>query len=92
VVADVLGGQVVLHEALDVLEAGASPSRTKISLNVEESRSGPGDEANSAAHRPEKISQRRNRCIRAGRTAFLDQLLGSRTWAYGDPEQRVQVA
>ena len=100
-IADILGGQeVVLHEALDVAQAGmlgvAEPHRD-IALDVERQPllGAAGEEMHVAADRPQEVfAAAEQRVFVAVEHAALDQLLGlaHAVDVFGDPEQRVQVA
>ena len=100
-IADVLGGEeVVLHEALDVLQAGmlgvAEPHRD-IALDVERQPllGAAGEEMHVAADRPQEVLAAAEQPVFvAVEHAALDQFLGlaHAIDVFGDPEQRVQVA
>ena len=100
-VADILGDQeVVLHEALDVAQAGmlgvAEPHRD-LALDVERQPllGAAGDEMHVAAHRPQEVLAAAEQLVFvAVEHAALDQFLGlaHAVDVFGDPEQRVQVA
>ena len=100
-IADMLGGEeVVLHEALDVAQAGmlgvAEPHRD-IALDVERQPllGAAGEEMHVAADRPQEIFAAAEQSVFvAVEHAALDQFLGlaHAIDVFGDPEQRVQVA
>ena len=100
-VADVLGDQkVVLHEPLDILQAGmlcVAEPHGDLALDVERQPllGPPHKEMHVAAHRPEEILA----CAEAlvfllVEYAALDQLirLTHAINVFGDPEQRMQIA
>ena len=96
-----LGGEeVVLHEALDVAQAGmrgvAEPHRD-IALDVERQPlfGAAGEEVHVAADRPQKVFATAEHLVFvAVEHAALDQFLrlAHAIDVFGDPEQRVQVA
>ena len=100
-IADILGDQeVVLHEALDVLQAGmlgVAEPHGDLALDVErQALLGAADEKmHVAAHRPEKILAAAEQLVFVlVEDAALDQFvrLAHAVDVFGDPEQRVQVA
>ena len=100
-VADVLGDQeVVLHEALDVLEAGmggVAEAAGHLALEVEGQALllAAGEEMQVAAHRPEEIlGLAEEPHLAAREDAGLDQVVAraDAVEILGDPEQRLEVA
>ena len=100
-VADVLGDQeVVLHEALDVAQAGmlgVAEPHCDLALDVEGQPffRPAGEEVHVAAHRPEKIAAAPEPAVFARIVdAVIDELLAlaHAIDVFGDPVERVQVA
>ena len=100
-VADILGDQeVVLHEALDVLQAGmlgVAEPHGDLALDVERQAllGAAHEKMHVAAHRPEKILAAAEQLIfLLVEYAALDQFvrLAHPVDVFGDPEQRVQIA
>ena len=100
-IADVLGDQeVVLHEALDVLEPGmggvAQPLR-HIALDVEGQPflGAAGEEVQVAAHRPQEIlrlAEEPQLALRENAEGDQFVVRGDAEEILGDPEQRVEIA
>ena len=100
-VADILGDQeVVLHEALDILQAGmlgVAEPHGDLALDIERQAflGAAHEKMHVAAHRPEKILAAAEQLVFVlVEDAALDQLvrLAHAIDVFGDPEQRVQVA
>ena len=100
-VADVLGDQeVVLHEALDVLQAGmfgVAEPHGDLALDVERQAllGAAHEKMHVAADRPEKILAAAEQLVFVlVEDAALDQLVGlaHAVDVFGNPEQRVQIA
>ena len=100
-IADMLGGQeVVLHEALDVLQSrmlGVTEPHRDIALDVERQAllGAAGEEMHVAADRPQKVLAAAEHVVFvAVEHLAIDQFLGlaHAIDVLGDPEQRVQVA